>query len=256
MNTSSSPYLYERLKQLRLDAFIKILESIKNQDEQKSQLLEENISKMVDEEINSRLERQISRRIKQAQFIRIQTVDRFNFDYNASTRKLKKRFLQLIAQDFITQGIGTIFVGNAGLGKTHLARAIGYAACQKGNAVLFRSCSMLLNQLVAAEATSTLENAVKKLVHPSLLIIDELGYLTMNHQEANLFFQIISRRHDKNHPTVVTSNKPFSEWNQIFHGSATAHAIVDRLAECSEIFYLEGKSYRQANRKTLKKNTE
>ena len=74
----------------------------------------------------------------------------------------------------------------------------------------------------------------------------------MSHQEANLFFQMISRRHDNHHPTVVTTNKPFGEWNQVFHSDATAHVIVDRLTERAEIFYLEGKSYRQTHRKGLK----
>lgn len=137
------------------------------------------------------------------------------------------------------------------MGKTHLARALGYRCCQLGYTVFFISCATLLNRLVTADATNDLERECKKFLTPSLLIIDELGYMTMSQQEANLFFQVISRRHDNKKPIVVTTNQPFAKWNQVFHGDATAHAIVDRLTECAEIFYLEGKSYRQTHRSGL-----
>ena len=194
----------------------------------------------------------MARRIKEANFIRIQTVDDFDFNYNASTKKLKKAYLRLLLEEHVSQGIGAVFVGSAGLGKTHLARALGYAACQKGYRVLFIPCTTMLNHLVAAEATKDLERMVKKLVSPALLIIDELAYLSMSQEEGNLFFQVISRRHDHHRPIVVTTNKPFGEWNQVFHGDATAHVIVDRLTENSEIFFVEGKSYRQTHRKGIR----
>ena len=116
----------------------------------------------------------------------------------------------------------------------------------------FRPCSTVLNDLVTAEATKDLNREINKLVSPTLLVIDELAYVHMSHEEANLFYQVIARRHDREKPTVVTTNKPFAEWNQAFHGDAIAHAIVDRLTERAEIFYLEGTSYRQTHRKGLK----
>ena len=117
---------------------------------------------------------------------------------------------------------------------------------------MFVSCATMLNRLVTADATKNLEREVKRLESQALLIIDELAYLGMSHQEANLFFHVISRRHDHDRPIVVTTNKRFAEWNQVFHGDATAHAIVDRLTERAEIFYLEGnKSYRQTHRQGL-----
>jgi DNA replication protein DnaC len=247
------PYktLFEKLHRLRLDAFASAFETLQKEDPPQASRLAEMLEKMAEEELSTREERLVSRRIKEAQFVRIQTVDTFNFEYNPSTRKLKKRYLMLLEADHVRQGVGAILVGNSGLGKSHLARALGYAACQKTYSVLFRPCSTLLNQLVSAEATKDLERAIKKLVSPALLIIDELAYVTMSHEEANLFFHVISRRHDHHRPTVVTANKPFKEWNQTFHGDAIAHAIVDRLTESAEIFYLEGKSYRQTHRKGI-----
>lgn len=253
MTANQPPYesLIETLRRLRLPAFAMMAEQLVQQDPETASAILPVLAQMADEEQRQRNERRVHRCIKDAQFIRLQTVDSFNFNYNPSTRKLKKRYLQLYHADPVKEGVGAIFVGNSGLGKTHLARALGYGVCQRGHSTLFLPCATLLNRLVAAEATQDLERVTKKLQTPALLIIDELAYLSMSQQEANLFFQVISRRHDNNRPIVVTTNKPFSEWNQVFHGDAIAHAIVDRLTERVEIFHLEGKSYRQTHRKGL-----
>lgn len=245
------PALADKLRRLRLPAFLEHLETLSQHQPQVAQQIAQGLDTMAEAEIADREQRTIERRIKEARFIRLQTVDQFNFDYNSSTRKIKKRYLQLLHADPVTQAVGAVFVGNSGLGKTHLARALGYAACQRTHRVLFLPCSTLLNRLVTAEATKDLGREIRKMETPALLVIDELAYVTMSHDEANLFFQLVSRRHDHNRPTVVTTNKPFSEWNQVFHGDATAHAIIDRLTERAEIFYLEGKSYRQTHRKGL-----
>jgi DNA replication protein DnaC len=248
------PYqdLLEKLRQIRLTAFATDVEELIQDDPQKAAVVLPALERMVDGELSHRKDRTIQRRIKDAQFVRLQTVDAFDFTYNASTQKLRKRYLQLLEAGPVEQAIGATFVGNSGLGKTHLARALGYGACQRGHRVLFVTCSTMLNRLVAAEATKNLEREVKRLEAQALLIIDELAYVTMSHQEANLFFHVISRRHDNDRPTVVTTNKRFAEWNQVFHADGTAHAIVDRLTERAEIFFLEGpKSYRQTHRQGL-----
>ena len=251
MSTIPSPFK-EHLEALRLRVVAAGLQALWDKDAPRAEMIAETLTPLLADELSAKKERTVQRRVKGAQFIRIQTVDAFDFNYNPSTRKLKKRYLQLLSADAVTRDISAVFVGNAGLGKTHLARALGYSACQATHWVLFIPCSTLLNRLVSAEAVKDLEREVKKLVSPALLIIDELAYLEMSHQEANLFFQIISRRHDNHRPTVVTTNKRFGEWNQVFHSDATAHVIVDRLTEQAEIFYLEGKSYRQSHRKGLK----
>lgn len=245
------PALADKLRRLRLPTFLEHLEKLSEEDPLQASQIAQELDTMAQRELADREQRTIQRRLKEARFIRMQTVDRFDFNYNPSTRKIKKRYLQLLHADPVIQGVGAVFVGNSGLGKTHLARALGYAVCQRTHRVLFLPCSTLLNRLVTAEATKDLEREIRKLQTPALLVIDELAYVTMSHDEANLFFQVVSRRHDHNRPTVVTTNKPFTEWNQVFHGDATAHAIVDRLTERAEIFYLEGKSYRQTHRQGL-----
>lgn len=251
MTIADHQSLFGKLRRLNLSAFITGIEALHESEPDKAALLATLLEPMADDELGGRFARTVERRIKDAHFIRLQTVDNFDFSYNSSTRKLRQRFLKLLHADPVAQGVGAVLIGNSGLGKTHLARALGFAACQRGHSVLFTTCATLLNRLVAAEASKELGRQVKKYESPSLLVIDELAYLTMSHQEANLFFQVISRRHDNGKPTVVTSNKPFAEWNQVFHGDSTAHAIVDRLTERSEIFYLEGTSYRQTHRKGI-----
>jgi len=237
--------LVEKLRRLHLSAFAAFFEMLLDEDPQKAAAVADVIETMADNELADRAGRTVERRIKEARFVHTQTVDTFEFNYNASIKKLRKRFLQLLAADHVRQGVSVILAGSSGLGKTHLARSLGFAACQRGHRVLFLPCATMLKRLVHAEATKNLEREVKKLALPSLLIIDELAYITMSHEEANLFFQVISRRHDHHRPCVVTTNRPFMEWNQVFHTDATAHLIVDRLTEKAEIFYLEGNTYRQ-----------
>jgi DNA replication protein DnaC len=244
------------LETLRLPVLASGLSTLAAEDPELAQRVLQVLEPLLRDELGARQQHRIARRIKEAQFVRLQTIDGFDFDYNPATRRLRKRYLQLVAADCVSKDCSAIFVGSAGLGKTHLARALGYRACQDGHRVLFVPCARLLNLLIAAEATKDLEREVKRLTAPGLLIIDELAYLSMSHQEASLFFQVISRRHDAHRPTAVTTNKPFAEWNQVFHSDATAQVIVDRLTERAEIFLLEGKSYRQTHRQGLTPATD
>lgn len=242
----------EKLQRLRLPGFVHALERLHHDDPDQAAAITTALDRLAEEELSQRATRDIARRIDQAHFIRIQTVDTFDFNYNPSTHKIRTRYLQLLHADLVAESIGAVFVGSSGLGKTHLARALGYDACQRRHRVLFLPCSSLVNRLVTADATKDLSREIKHLESPELLIIDELAYVTLSLEEANLFFQVVSRRHDRGRPTVVTTNKPFSQWNQVFHGDATAQVIVERLTESAELFFLEGTSYRQTHRRGLK----
>lgn len=205
-------------------------------------------------EIAERKASQIASRIKSSRFKRIQTVDAFNFDHSKATQDLKKSYLALHTGISTNNLPSAVFAGNAGLGKTHLARALGYAACQKGLSTLFITAAEMVNRLCAAQKSLTIENELSKYRRPQVLIIDELGYVTLDNQSSNLFFQVISARHDQSLGTIATTNIPFGKFNQIFANDAIAHAIVDRLVNEAEVFYLEGPSYREHQRQEKSKN--
>ena len=210
---------------------------------------------LADRELARRTERLVAARIAAAKFVRVQTVDTFTVEYNAATRKLRSRYLNLLATDLVAEGIGALFVGGSGLGKTHLARALGYAQCQRGHRMLFTTVAALVNRLSAAEATKSLHRALKVYQSPAVLIVDKIGYATLRQAESHLLFQVLSLRHDRKRPTLITTNRVFGGWNQIFAADAVAHAILDRLAERAEVFHLEGTSYRETHRRPAPKVT-
>jgi len=192
---------------------------------------------------------QIASRVRCAKFRRLQTVETFNFKHDKVTEKIEKNFLELfnsIKRDDLPNAVLT---GNAGTGKTHLARALGYGACQKGLSVLFITAAEMVNHLAHAQKISSLEQELNRYRRPQVLIIDELGYVSLDTQASNLFFQVISARHDQKLGTIATTNLPFGKFNQIFANDAIAHAIVDRLVNEAEVFYMEGPSYREHQRK-------
>jgi DNA replication protein DnaC len=178
-------------------------------------------------------------------------VENYDFNYNPSTRKIEKLYLSIhnnIDKENLPKAI---FVGNTGLGKTHLARSLGYASCQRGLSVLFTTAAEMQTHLLQAQKLVLLEKEVARLKKPQVLIIDELGYVDFDVQGSQLFFQVISARHDAGLGLVVTTNLNFSQFNQIFANEAVATVVVDRMVNEAEIFYLEGDSYRK-HQKTLK----
>jgi DNA replication protein DnaC len=204
-------------------------------------------------ELSERHTQSINRRIELAKFIRIQTIDQFDFGYNVSTKEIKSSYVKLY--DKIRDGHipRAVFVGNTSLGKTHLARSLGYAACQADLSVMFTKAAQIVNALATAKATHTLDRELKKYLKPQLLICDELGYVTMDLEASNLFFQVVSERHDRGLGTIVTTNFAFGHWNQIFAADSTAVVIVERLTAEADVFYLEGESYTQNQRKNKSK---
>ncbi len=193
----------------------------------------------------------IASKVRTARFRTIQTIDQFDFTHSNLTRTVQKNYMALfnsIAPDCLPSAV---FTGTAGMGKTHLARSLGYAACQKGISVLFVTAAEMVNQLATAQKSYKLEHELGKYRRPQVLIIDELGYVSLDAQASNLFFQVISARHDQGLGTIATTNLPFGKFNQIFANDAIAHAIVDRLVNSAEVFYLEGEgeTYREFQRK-------
>lgn len=251
MGTAITPQeVLELLRELKLKHMGQALESeMATMSDKEREIFLPRMGGWLRTEKAERRSQTINGKIRTAKFRKIQTVDTFNFKRCEATEKAEKSYLTLhrsIARDSLPSAI---FSGSAGMGKTHLARALGFAACQKGLSVLFLTAAEMVNHLAHAQKTFNLEQELNKYRRPQVLIIDELGYVSLDTQASNLFFQVISARHDHDLGTIATTNITFGKFNQIFASDAIAHAIVDRLVNGAEVFYLEGPSYRPEERK-------
>ncbi len=206
------------------------------------------IEHLLDLELEAREKNRITLRFKQSKLFEKPTIDQFDFNFHLSRKKQKNRILNLMDLEFIQQKKDIILIGNPGVGKSFLAKCIAYAATQASVKVLFTTTMDMINHLIAAEADHSL---LKKLHHyqsQEVLVVDEIGYLSLGEQGSNLFFQVISQRHETR-PTIITTNRPFAGWGKIFDSTTVATAIADRLVSNSEILILEGESYRKKKNK-------
>ncbi|NCO51295.1 MAG: ATP-binding protein [Deltaproteobacteria bacterium CG23_combo_of_CG06-09_8_20_14_all_51_20] len=200
------------------------------------------LAKLTEGELNLRRDRATLRRVKNARFPVIKTLDQFSWNWPKSINRMAVQ--NLFRLQFHKDNANIIFLGAVGLGKTHLATALGYAACLAGKSVLFSTAVDAINTLAAAQATNRLKAELKKYLSPSLLILDELGYLPIDKLGADLLFQIISQRYERG-SIIVTSNRAFKQWPEIFNNdSMLTSAILDRLLHHAETMVIEGKSYR------------
>ena len=202
------------------------------------------IEHLLDLELEAREKNRITLRFKQSKLFEKPTIDQFDFNFHASRKKQKNRILNLMDLEFIQQKKDIILIGNPGVGKSFLAKCIAYAATQASVKVLFTTAMDMINHLIAAEADHSLLKKLHYYQSPALLAVDEIGYLPLGTQGSNLFFQVISARHEKS-STIITTNLPFAEWGKIFDSTTVATAIADRLVYNSEVLIMEGASYRK-----------
>jgi DNA replication protein DnaC len=208
----------------------------------------ETLESLVDCELESRNSRSIERRFRLSRLHARHSIDSFHFKHHKSRMELKPRILRLLDLEFIVKGTSAIFIGNPGVGKTFLAKIVGWRACQANQRVLFTTAMDMLNHLLASQADHSLIRKLRLYTEPALLICDELGYLSLDQQSSNLFYQVISTRHSERRSTIITTNTAFSDWGNILYNTTIATAIADRLVENSEILLLGGGSLRKGNR--------
>lgn len=179
--------------------------------------------------------------VKTAGFPFIKTMDEFDFTFQPGVNK--KELLELNNLGFIDKKENILFVGSSGVGKTHLATAIGITCARARYSTYFISFEGLMTQLKKALLENRLEARLKFFAKYKVLIIDEIGYMPIDQDSANLFFQLIARRYEK-HCTIITTNTPFSKWGEIFGSPTLANAVLDRLLHHSSIISIKGPSYR------------
>jgi len=203
---------------------------------------------LADLELEARQRRAIERRFKCSRLQAQPSIDAFHFHHHKSRVQAKIRILRLLDLAFLRQGTNIVLIGNPGVGKTFLAKVFGWKACQANQRVLFTTAMDMLNQLLASQVDHSQVRKLKIYTEPTLLLVDELGYLSLDQQTSNLFYQVISTRHSQKRSTIITTNTPFSDWGNILFNTTIATAIADRLVENSEIFLLSGDSLRKAGR--------
>ena len=206
------------------------------------------LESLADMELEARNRRSIERRFRLSRLHAQHSIDSFNFKHHKSRLEAKNRILRLLDLEFLQKGTSAIFIGNPGVGKTFLAKIIGWRACQANHRVLFTTAMDMLNHLLASQVDHSLIRKLKIYTEPTLLLVDELGYLSLDQQSSNLFYQVISTRHSQKRSIAITTNTPFSEWGNVLYNTTIATAIADRLVENSEIFLLGGESLRKAGK--------
>ena len=192
-------------------------------------------------ELTDRTERRIQRRIKEARFPSLRTLD--GFDFTAQPQLDREQILDLARSDFVKERSNVILIGEVGTGKTHLATALAMAACQRGYRTLFTTSAGICTALVEAKADDRLSRKMAQLARFDLVVLDELGYVPFDRVGADLLFGFIARMYEQR-SLIVTTNLPFSRWNEVFLDATAAAAVIDRVAHHATILKTEGKSYR------------
>jgi len=237
--------LHQKLNQLSLTTMSRQLDQIASDAAAHNWSFSQALESLTELELESRNQNAIERRFRLSRLQARHSIDGFNFKHHKSRMEIKARVARLLDLEFIDKGTSVIFIGNPGVGKTLLAKIIGWRACQANKRVLFTTAADMLNHLNASQIDHSLIRKLKLYTEPALLVIDELGYLTLDQQTSNLFYQVVSTRHSHQRSTMITTNTAFSDWGNILHNTTIATAIADRLVENSEIFLLGGDSVRK-----------
>jgi len=227
---------------LKLKAMVDILEETLHKAEKENLSVLDILYILASQQIASRQERLIKTRITQARFPVIKTIDAFDFSFPKSVNK--SQTMILFDLNFVEKKETAIFMEPPGTGKTHLALALSYQACLQGFKTLFTTTMNLINQLSASLSDNSFLRTMKSFTSPQLLIIDELGYLPVDKQGAELLFQVISNRYECG-SIVITTNRAFQDWGKILNNDNTlASAIIDRLVHHGVLVQIKGGSYR------------
>ena len=234
--------LGQDLAELKLSKIAEIYREVLDDAARKNTSMLEVLATLFSAEVSHRREKALQRRMQRAKLPKRKTLDEYDFTF--PKRIPKQKVLRLLDCEFISQYRCAVLIGPTGTGKSHLLTALGYTACEKGISVRFTRAIDMINTLTTAQVNGTLEKALKNYIHPSLLLLDELGYLPIDKRGADLMFQVVAARYESG-SIVITTNRPFRDWGKIFDVDNTlATAMIDRLMHHGEALLIQGDSYR------------
>ena len=241
--TTDTPQLLleYHLKQLRLPTFLREYDKVARQCAVEQATYAAYLLRMAELELLERERRAIERRIRQAKFPVVKTLD--SFDFLAIPSINKTVVLELARSEFLTRRENVLLLGNSGTGKTHIALALGLAACQRGHRVRFTTAAALVSELIEARDERKLLRFQKQIAAYELLIVDELGFVPLSKTGAELLFETLSQRYERG-STIITSNLPFQEWTEVLGSERLTGALLDRLTHHVHILEMNGDSYR------------
>ena len=236
----------ERLTKLRLGAVAQRLDGILSQAARAEPTYLDFLDQILAEETEAKQKKRVAMGIQIAHFPSVKTLDEFDFKFQPSIDH--KLVRELATGRFIAGAENVLMFGPPGVGKTHLAIALGRAVVEAGHSVLFVTATSLLAQLARAQAEGKLADQIIFYSKPKLLVVDELGYLPLEKQTAHLFFQLVSRRYERG-SMLITTNQTITQWGHVFGDEMIASAVLDRVLHHSHVLVIQGDSFRLKQKK-------